>query len=167
MGLDLDSHLMSYSSDYSGNSQSSTDSFSDSRSDTSSVHERSDGAGSGTTAAYVSAYEEMMNTYLRPFMEVSFEYGGHVKAAAAMFQKACVLLGKFLATASQVEERPDPEVAAPLFRSLFNAMRAVEEHRVVKQHSRWASHMSALSAGDDILIEKTIPNRFLTRVNTQ
>jgi adenylyl cyclase-associated protein len=110
------------------------------------------GAGdSGDASASVSAYDELINTHIKPFVEVTNKVGNaELKAQVAVLAKAVNAQREFLAAAA-ASKKPD---SATLMKLVEPTSKLMQEVGVVRDKNRanaQFNHLSTLSEGVNAL----------------
>lgn len=104
------------------------------------------GAG-GASSASVLAFEELINSYIKPFVKVTSEIGSdELKKQVALVEKAVEAQRDFLSVASQSKKPADSDLPA-LLKPMTDFITQIIEIRDKNRVSKQFNHLSTLSEG--------------------
>ena len=105
------------------------------------------GSGSGSAedlAASVSAYDELVTGFYRPFSELSKKIGGDVATMGGMLDKAFSAQREFLATSAK-SKKPSDQQLQGLLKPTSDLIAEIQAFREKSRRSEFFNHLSAIS----------------------
>lgn len=103
-------------------------------------------SGSADAAAFIVAYDAIVDGSVNEFMKYSKEVGGDAKTQADMVHTGIKFLREILVTASQCQQPVEKDLAA-LLAPLSNQIQAIQTFREQNRGSKLFNHLSAVSEG--------------------
>ena len=101
-------------------------------------------ASSESLSASVSAYDELVSTFYKPFSDLSKKIGGDVATMGAMLDKAFAAQREFLATSSKSKQPGDKQLQL-LLKPTSDCISEVQSFREKSRRSEYFNHLSAIS----------------------
>ena len=105
------------------------------------------GSGSGSAedlAASVTAYDELVTGFYRPFSDISKKIGGDVSTMGAMLDKAFSAQREFLATSAK-SKKPSDQQLQGLLKPTSDLIAEIQAFREKSRRSEFFNHLSAIS----------------------
>lgn len=105
------------------------------------------GSGSGSAedlAASVTAYDELVTGFYRPFSDISKKIGGDVATMGAMLDKAFSAQREFLATSAK-SKKPSDQQLQGLLKPTSDLIAEIQAFREKSRRSEFFNHLSAIS----------------------
>ncbi|MEQ2294397.1 F-actin-capping protein subunit alpha, partial [Ameca splendens] len=102
------------------------------------------GSAGGAVAAFVEAYDEIINGPMAQYVNLSQKIGGDVQKHAEMMKKAFSSQRQLLITASS-SQKPSDSVLATLLQPVSKAIQQVQAFREQNRTSPLFNHLSAIS----------------------
>ena len=102
------------------------------------------GASSESLSASVSAFDELLSGFYKPFSELSKKIGGDVATMGAMLDKAFSAQREFLSMSSK-SKKPNDQQMALLLKPTSDIIAEIQSFREKNRRSEYFNHLSAIS----------------------